>query len=162
MVDDPAGPSAANPAPGMRVTAKSLVAAANAEITSLSVAAAAALQNNSEHLFVDLRDIRELEREGTIPNAFHAPRGMLEFWVDPDSPYFKSEFGEGKTYVFFCQSGWRSAIATKAVQDMGLSPVAHIDGGFRAWADANEDKQSYEDNRAANKARKAANAEKHS
>ena len=140
----------------MRVTAKSLVAAANAEIVTLSVAEAAALKDSPEHLFVDLRDVRELEREGTIPNAFHSPRGMLEFWVDPDSPYFKSEFGEGKTYVFFCQSGWRSAIATKAVQDMGLSPVAHIDGGFRAWTDAQQAKQNYDDNRAANKARKSA------
>lgn len=150
------------PISSMRVTAKSLVAAANAEVTTLSVADAAALQGSPEHMFVDLRDVRELEREGTIPNAFHSPRGMLEFWVDPDSPYFKSEFGEGKTYVFFCQSGWRSAIATKAVQDMGLSPVAHIDGGFRAWSDAHETKQSYADNRAATKARKAANAEKNS
>jgi len=159
MADSTPPPAKAGQSTGMRVTAKSLVAAANAEITTLSVAAAAALQDSSDHLFVDLRDVRELEREGTIPNAFHSPRGMLEFWVDPDSPYFKSEFGEGKTYVFFCQSGWRSAIATKAVQDMGLSPVAHIDGGFRAWADANQNKQSYDDNRAANKARKAANAE---
>lgn len=162
MADDPASAQAAAPARGLRVTAKSLVAAANAQITTLSVADAAALRERSDHLFVDLRDVRELEREGTIPDAFHSPRGMLEFWVDPDSPYFKNEFGQGKTYVFFCQSGWRSAIATKAVQDMGLSPVAHIDGGFRAWAEANGDRQSYEDNRAAYKARKAANSEKHS
>ncbi len=141
---------------GMRVTAKSLVAAANAEITTLSVADAATLKDSPDHLFVDLRDVRELEREGTIPNAFHSPRGMLEFWVDPDSPYFKPEFGTGKTYVFFCQSGWRSAIATKVVQDMGLSPVAHIDGGFRAWCDAQQSQQSYDDNRAANKARQKA------
>lgn len=143
-------------ADGMRVTAKSLVAAANAEITTLSVADAVALKDSPNHLFVDLRDVRELEREGTIPGAFHSPRGMLEFWVDPDSPYFKSEFGEGKTYVFFCQSGWRSAIATKAVQDMGLSPVAHIESGFRGWSDAEQETQSYADNRAANKARQAA------
>lgn len=140
------------------VTAKSLVAAANAEITTLSLDEAVALKDSPDHLFVDLRDVRELEREGTIPGAFHSPRGMLEFWVDPDSPYFKSEFAEGKTYVFFCQSGWRSAIATKTVQDMGLRPVAHIDGGFRAWSDAEHETQSFEDNRAAAKARKAANA----
>lgn len=140
----------------IKISASDLVAQANAEITTLSVADAAALADSPDHLFVDLRDVRELEREGTVPNAFHATRGMLEFWVDPDSPYFKSEFGEGKTCVFFCQSGWRSALATKAVQDMGLSPVAHIDGGFRAWADAEAPTQSYADNRAARKALKAA------
>ncbi len=122
----------------MRTSARDLVAQANAEVTSLTVAAAASLVERPDHLFVDLRDIRELQREGTIPDAFHAPRGMLEFWVDPASPYFKSEFGAAKTFVFFCQSGWRSALAAKTVQDMGLTPVAHIEGGFRAWVDADQ------------------------
>jgi len=77
--------------------------------------------------------VRELERDGMIPGAFHAPRGMLEFWVDPASPYFKEVFGSGRRFVFYCASGWRSALATAAVQDMGLEPVCHIDGGFNGW-----------------------------
>ena len=84
-------------------------------------------------MFVDLRDPRELEREGKVPGAFHCPRGMLEFWVDPDSPYFKPVFGEDRTFVFFCAGGLRSALTTKTLQDMGLAPVAHIEGGFAAW-----------------------------
>ena len=86
--------------------------------------------------FVDLRDVRELQREGKIPGAFHAARGMLEFWVDPESPYYKDVFGEDKTFVFYCQSGWRSALATQAVQRMGMEKVCHIGGGYRAWKDA--------------------------
>ena len=82
---------------------------------------------------VDLRDVRELEREGVIPGAFHAPRGMIEFWVDPESPYFKPLFGEEREFIFFCAAGWRSALTTDTVQRMGLAPVAHIDGGFAAW-----------------------------
>ena len=87
-------------------------------------------------MFVDIRDPRELEREGKIPGAVHAPRGMLEFWIDPTSPYYKDVFGSGKRFVFYCQSGWRSALATKAVQDMGLKPVCHIGDGFRGWKDS--------------------------
>lgn len=82
---------------------------------------------------VDLRDVRELEREGVIPGAFHAPRGMIEFWIDPESPYFKPVFGEDREFIFFCAAGWRSALTAKTVQDMGLEPVAHIEGGFGAW-----------------------------
>ena len=83
--------------------------------------------------FVDLRDPRELERDGMIPGAFHATRGMLEFWIDPESPYYKEIFGSGKRFVLFCAGGLRSALATQAVQRMGLSPVCHIEGGFGAW-----------------------------
>ncbi|WP_194715446.1 rhodanese-like domain-containing protein [Noviherbaspirillum soli] len=82
---------------------------------------------------VDLRDVRELEREGVIPGAFHAPRGMIEFWIDPESPYFKPVFGEDREFIFFCAAGWRSALTTDTVQTMGLKPVAHIAGGFSAW-----------------------------
>ncbi len=86
---------------------------------------------------VDIRDPRELEREGTVPGALLAPRGMLEFWVDPASPYFKPAFGdESKEFVLFCGAGWRSALAAKALQDMGMTNVAHIDGGFGAWLKA--------------------------
>lgn len=94
------------------------------------------LQGRGDVVFVDLRDIRELERDGMIPGAFHAPRGMLEFWVDPASPYFKEVFGSGKQFLFYCASAWRSALATKAVQDMGLEPVAHVQGGFTGWKKA--------------------------
>ena len=82
---------------------------------------------------VDLRDVRELEREGVIPGAFHAPRGMIEFWIDPESPYFKPVFGEDREFIFFCAAGWRSALTTDTVQRMGLAPVAHMSGGFSAW-----------------------------
>jgi len=112
---------------------RQLVDEATAEIETLTVEQAKKLLGDPNVQFVDIRDIRELEREGVIPGAFHAPRGMIEFWIDPDSPYFKPIFGEGKKYVFFCAAGWRSALTTKTVQDMGLAPVAHIDGGFTAW-----------------------------
>jgi rhodanese-related sulfurtransferase len=112
---------------------RALVDAANAQIKIYSVAEAQAKLADPNVQFVDVRDVRELEREGVIPGAYHAPRGMIEFWVDPDSPYFKPLFGEPKEFVFFCAAGWRSALTTKTVQDMGLAPVAHIDGGFAAW-----------------------------
>jgi rhodanese-related sulfurtransferase len=84
-------------------------------------------------VFVDLRDPRELKREGRIPGAVHCPRGMLEFWIDPESPYHKPVFAEDKRFVFFCAGGWRSALAAAAAQDMGLKPVAHLGGGMGAW-----------------------------
>jgi rhodanese-related sulfurtransferase len=115
---------------------KTLVAEANAQIETLSVKDAIALLDNDDVQLVDIRDIRELNREGAIPGAYHAPRGMLEFWVDPQSPYHKEIFASGKKFVFFCAAGWRSALATQAMQAMGLTPVAHIDGGFGAWRDA--------------------------
>ena len=87
-------------------------------------------------VFVDLRDVRELEREGIIPGAFHCPRGMLEFWIDPESPYHKDVFASGKEFVFFCNGAWRSALATDVAQQMGLEPVSEMDGGFAAWKKA--------------------------
>ena len=112
---------------------RQMVADANKEITAIAVADAKVLACNDDVVFVDLRDPRELEREGKIPGAFHCPRGMLEFWVDPESPYHKPVFASGKQLVFYCQSGWRSALSTKTVQDMGLDNVSHIAGGFTAW-----------------------------
>ena len=117
-------------------THRQLIDEASAVIETVPTPAAIALHGDAHVVFVDLRDPRELEREGMIPGAFHAPRGMLEFWIDPTSPYFKEVFGSGKRFVFYCQSGWRSALATRAVQEMGLAPVAHVEGGFRAWKDA--------------------------
>lgn len=115
---------------------KALVAEANAAVTTLSVDDAQALLGRDDTVLVDLRDPRELEREGKMPGAFHCPRGMLEFWIDPESPYHKPIFAEDKQFVFFCGGGWRSALAAKAAQDMGLKPVAHIEGGFTAWKKA--------------------------
>jgi len=115
---------------------KQLVAEANAEIETVSQDDATKLLDNDNVLFVDIRDVRELERDGMIPGAFHAPRGMIEFWVDPDSPYYKDVFGSGKKFVLYCASAWRSALATKALKDMGLAPVAHLDGGFSSWKKA--------------------------
>ncbi|TCR62058.1 rhodanese-like domain-containing protein [Bosea sp. BK604] len=112
---------------------KALLAEAEAKIKTLSVDEAKALAGRDDTVFVDLRDPRELEREGRMPGAFHCPRGMLEFWIDPESPYAKPVFQEDKQFVFFCAGGWRSALAAKAAQEMGLSPVAHIEGGFGAW-----------------------------
>ena len=115
---------------------KQLVEEANQHIRTIPTEEAIKQHGDANVVFVDIRDPRELERDGMIPGAFHAPRGMLEFWVDPASPYFKEVFGSGKQFVFYCASAWRSALATKAVQDMGLEPVAHVQGGFTAWKKA--------------------------
>ena len=115
---------------------KALLDEANAAIEAVSPAEANKLAGDDDVVLVDLRDIRELQREGRVPGAIHAPRGMLEFWVDPESPYHREIFSSGKTFIFFCAAGWRSALATKTVQDMGLTPVKHIEGGFGAWREA--------------------------
>ncbi len=120
----------------LKKTVRQMVQEAEADIESLPVLEAMALLDDDGHVFVDLRDVRELQAEGMIPDAFHAPRGMIEFWIDPESPYHKDIFATGKTFVFYCRSGWRSALATQAVQDMGLEPVCHIHGGFAAWKEA--------------------------
>src|SRR5215212_1558674 len=115
---------------------KALLEEANARIETLPAAEAVALQGRDDVVFVDLRDPRELEREGRMPGAVHCPRGMLEFWIDPESPYHKPVFAEDKSFVFFGAGGWRSALAAAAAQEMGLKPVAHIAGGFGAWKEA--------------------------
>jgi rhodanese-related sulfurtransferase len=115
---------------------KQLLAEANAEIETLPVPDAIALAGQPDVVFVDLRDPRELEREGRMPGAFSCTRGMLEFWIDPESPYAKPIFAEPRRFVFFCAGGWRSALAAKTARDMGLERVAHIDGGFSAWKKA--------------------------
>jgi len=120
----------------MRKTVKSMVDEATAAITTYSVEEARALHGREDVMFIDIRDVRELEREGVIPGAFHAPRGVLEFWVCPESPYHQKVFDQDKHLVLFCAAGWRSALATKTLQDMGLDKVAHIDGGFGAWKSA--------------------------
>jgi rhodanese-related sulfurtransferase len=110
-----------------------LVEAAEREIVTISPEQALALHGRGDVIFVDLRDIRELQREGRVPGAFHCPRGMLEFWIDPESKYHKPVFAADKRFVFFCAAGQRSALATQTAQRMGLSPVAHIAGGFSGW-----------------------------
>jgi rhodanese-related sulfurtransferase len=115
-----------------------MVAEASARIRTYSVADAQSKLGAERVTFVDLRDPRELEREGRIPGAFHATRGMLEFWVDPESPYYKPIFGEDREFVLFCGGGWRSALAAATLLDMGFDgeSIAHIDGGFSAWKKA--------------------------
>ena len=110
-----------------------LLAEAEAEVETVPVEQALSLHGQDGVVFVDLRDPREIQREGRIPGSFHCPRGMLEFWVDPESPYAKPVFAEPKRFIFYCASGWRSALAAKTVQDMGLPNVAHVDGGYTAW-----------------------------
>lgn len=115
---------------------RALVDAAEREIETLTVDDAKALHGRDDVVFVDVRDVRELGREGRMPGAFHCPRGMLEFWIDPQSPYHKPVFAQDKRFVFFCAGGWRSALAAQTAQHMGLKPVAHIAGGFGAWKKA--------------------------
>lgn len=105
---------------------KALLAEANAAIEAVSPPEAHRLAQSEDVVLVDIRDPRELEREGRVPGAFHAPRGMLEFWIDPESPYHKPVFSSGKAFIFFCAGGLRSALATKTAQDMGLEPVSTL------------------------------------
>jgi rhodanese-related sulfurtransferase len=113
---------------------RTLVDEAMAQVKTYSVADVQARLGQPDLQVVDIRDVRELQAEGTLPGSYHAPRGMLEFWVDPESPYHKKVFAdEGKEFVLFCGAGWRSALATKTLQDMGMRNVAHIDGGFAEW-----------------------------
>jgi rhodanese-related sulfurtransferase len=115
---------------------KALCEAAEREIETIAPEDAVKLAGRDDIVLVDIRDIRELTREGKIPGAVHAPRGMLEFWIDPQSPYHKPVFAQDKKYVFFCAGGLRSALATQTAQRMGMKPVAHIRGGFGAWKKA--------------------------
>ena len=117
----------------LKKTVAQMVAEANAEIETVAAADAIKLKDDPNILLVDIRDIRELDRDGRVPGALHAPRGMLEFWVDPATPYHREVFASGKKFVFFCAAGGRSALAAQALQRMGLEPVAHMGGGFGAW-----------------------------
>jgi len=120
----------------LKKTSSQLVEEAMALVRTLDLDTARARHAEGGSVFVDLRDVRELEREGVIPGAVHAPRGMLEFWVDPTSPYFHKAFQgvqEGRPIVLFCAAGWRSALAAKALMEMGFPEVSHVEGGFTAW-----------------------------
>lgn len=120
----------------IRVGHKQLMAEAEAEVSHVTAAEAADMLGRDDVVIVDIRDVREIQREGRIPGSFHAPRGMLEFWVDPESPYFKPVFAEDKSFVIHCASGWRSLLATQILQRMGLQPVMNLKGGFTAWKEA--------------------------
>lgn len=116
-----------------KISVKQLVEKANSHIRTWSVEEALSAQSNEKAVLVDIRDVRELGREGKVDGAIHAPRGMLEFWFDEESPYHRDVFANAsKDYVLFCAMGWRSALATKTLKDMGFENVAHIDGGFKA------------------------------
>jgi rhodanese-related sulfurtransferase len=111
---------------------KDMLAEANAAVASVTPEEMVFRLDDPAIVMVDIRDPRELDREGMIPGAFHAPRGMLEFWIDPESPYHKPRFAEGKTYVFYCASGWRSLLAAQVAQEMGLD-ARSMSGGFGDW-----------------------------
>ena len=115
-----------------KVGYKALVDAAEARIRTISASEAIDKLDSDDVVFVDLRDVRELKRDGGIRGAFHCPRGLLEFWIDPESPYHHAVFAEPKEFVFFCNLGWRSALAADIAQQMGLK-TCHIDGGLEAW-----------------------------
>jgi len=120
----------------LKIGYQELIAQAMGQVETVPIHQAKEFLEDANTVFVDIRDVRELEREGMIPNALHAPRGMLEFWVDPDSPYFKPICGEGKRLVLYCASAWRSALATETLQRMGVPGVCHLEGGFTAWKKA--------------------------
>ena len=134
---------------------QALVDEAMAQVITYSVDQVRGRLTDSKVQIVDIRDPRELEKEGTLPGALLAPRGMLEFWVDPASPYFKPVFAdESKEFILFCGAGWRSALATKTLRDMGMTNVAHIDGGFTAWKKADAPMVSLEQHKVESAARK--------
>lgn len=116
---------------------KQLLTEAEHKTRGMSPEVAQARLNDLNTVFVDIRDLRELDREGMIPGAFHSPRGMLEFWVDPESPYYKPVFTEDKTYVLYCAADWRGVLAASTLAEMGLPQVFHLEGGFSAWKKAN-------------------------
>ena len=117
-------------------TVEQMVADANKEVEEISINDAKALVGREDVLFIDIRDIRELAKTGRVSGARHVPRGMLEMWIDPDTPYHREFFAEDKKFVFYCAGAWRSALAAKTAQDMGLMPVAHLEGGIKAWIQA--------------------------
>jgi rhodanese-related sulfurtransferase len=120
----------------LKTSAADMVANARKNIREVSAQDAIEMAQRDDVVIVDLRDPREREREGKIAAAFHCPRGMAEFWVDPQSPYFKEIFAEEKTFVFHCASGWRSALTVETLGKMGFDKAAHIDSGYKGWKEA--------------------------
>ncbi len=130
----------------LKTSAAELVAAAKKEITEYLAVETIPLLEDDSVVIVDLRDVRERERSGFIPGSFHCPRGMAEFWVDPQSPYYKPIFGEDRQFIFHCASGWRSALTVKTLQDMGMQNIAHISDGFTGWQAADGPVEHYQSN----------------
>jgi rhodanese-related sulfurtransferase len=120
----------------LKKNVKALLDEAAAKTQGISAEAAQARLGEENTLFVDIRDVRELERDGMIPGAFHAPRGMLEFWVDPESKYYKPVFVPGKTYILYCAADWRATLAAGVLAEMGMDNVLHLEGGFEEWKKA--------------------------
>ena len=118
----------------LKKTVKSMVAEAKSKINEIDAKEAIKLFEDENVIFIDIRDIRERQKLGFIPGSFHAPRGMLEFWIDPESPYFKDIFNTNKKYIFHCAAGWRSALAVSTLKDMGFE-ASHITDGFSGWVD---------------------------
>lgn len=119
----------------LKLGIKELVARADSEVEALTPAEVDEQIGKEGVLLVDLRDIRELKREGKIPGSVHVPRGVLEFWIDPDSPYYKDFFDQAERIILYCNKGWRSALATRTVGEMGLENVCHMSGGFGQWVE---------------------------
>lgn len=120
----------------MKTGVAAMVADARKRIEQVDATDAIGMMDHPDVVIVDLRDIREREREGYIPNSFHCPRGMVEFWVDPESPYYKEIFDRDAKFVFHCAAGWRSALTVATLSDMGMDNIAHITDGFKSWCDA--------------------------
>ena len=118
----------------LKKTVKNMVAEAKLKINEIDAKEAIKFFNDENVIFIDIRDIRERQKLGFIPGSFHAPRGMLEFWIDPESPYFKDIFNTNKKYIFHCAAGWRSALAVSTLNDMGFE-ASHITDGFAGWVD---------------------------
>lgn len=130
--------------PRIPPSSASLVAQADADVGHIDVASAADMLKVTDVRFIDVRDVRELSRTGRIPGAKHCPRGLLEFWIDQESPYHKPLFAEDATFVFYCASGWRSALAAQTAKQMGLQKVTHLKGGITAWIEAGKPTEARE------------------
>ena len=126
------------------VSYETLLSEANLRVEIITPATLTLEIGGSDLAVIDLRDIRELQREGHLPGAVHAPRGMLEFWIDPSSPYARPIFQEDKRFVFYCQSGWRSALACDVAGRLGLERASHLEGGFAAWKENGGEVVPYE------------------
>lgn len=118
--------------PSLKISSAQMVAEARARIEEIETQDLIDMLEDPNVVVVDIRDIRERQRGGFIPGSFHAPRGMIEFWVDPDSPYFKEVFAQDRKFVFHCASGWRSALTTASLQDVGFE-ASHLKEGFSTW-----------------------------
>lgn len=131
------------PGDSLPTSVAELVAAANEVVPPIPVAKAQEMLHDESVLFVDIRESGEWKKLGVIPGAARAPRGMLEFWVDPDSPYYRESLDDGRTLLLYCGSAWRSALAAKSLREMGFDNVEHIEGGFAAWTEAGGPVEEY-------------------